>query len=167
VQTIQKVDVPSAFSRRKSWYIYNTLTSFYIVRVNLQLTNTMNRIAIIPGAGKALEIVSAEVHHPGPGEILVKNEAIAIQPLDAKMLLGGYSGAGSLGNYPAVLGTSGAGTVAVVGEGVSEFTVGDRVVFDTRALVKPETNDREGTWQRFVVVSSKTAAKVRTITLTT
>lgn len=113
-----------------------------------------------------MEIVDAEANQPGPGEILVKNEAIAIQPLDAKMLLGGYRGAGGVGKYPAVLGTSGAGTVEVVGEGVSEFTVGERVVFDTRALVKPETNSREGTWQRFVVVSSKTAAKVCTITLT-
>ena len=122
----------------------------------------MNRIAIIPGAGRALDIVDAYINQPGLGEIIIKNEAIAIQPLDAKMLHAGYSGAGGFQNYPAVLGTSGAGTVQAVGEGVTEFAAGDRVVFDTRALAKPETNNREGTWQKFVTVSSKTAAKVRT-----
>ena len=120
----------------------------------------MNRVAVITGAGRALEIVDSDVAQPGPGEVLVKNEAVAIQPLDAKMLHAGYGGAGHMDSYPKVLGTSGAGTIQAVGADVSGITVGDRVVFDTRALVKPEVNSREGTWQRFVIVSSNTVAKV-------
>ncbi|KAJ4288476.1 hypothetical protein N0V90_011712 [Kalmusia sp. IMI 367209] len=112
----------------------------------------MNRVAVIPGPGKALEILKVRANHPGPGEVLVKNEAIAIQPLDAKMLHAGYGGAGAIRDYPAILGTSGAGTVQEVGESVSKLAIGDRVVFDTRALVMPETNNREGTWQESVVI---------------
>ncbi|KAL5388164.1 hypothetical protein DPSP01_003153 [Paraphaeosphaeria sporulosa] len=119
-----------------------------------------NRVAIVPGQGQALEVVDAELSHPGPGEILVRNEAVAVQPLDAKMLHAGYGGAGSIEKYPVILGTAGAGTVQAVGEDVSELAVGDRVVFNTRALVKFETNKREGTWQKFVIVRSQTAAKI-------
>lgn len=119
-----------------------------------------NRAAIVTGPGEALGVIDAELSHPSPGEVLVKNEAVAIQPLDAKMLHAGYGGAGSLAKYPVILGTAGAGIVQAVGEGVSELAVGDRVVFDTRALVKPETNKREGTWQKLVIVRSQTAAKV-------
>lgn len=119
-----------------------------------------NRAAIVPGPGKALEVVDAELSLPGPGEVLVKNEAIAIQPLDAKMLHAGYSGAGSFEKYPVILGTAGAGTVQEIGKDVSGIAIGDRVVFDTRALIKPETNKREGTWQKLVIVRSQTAAKV-------
>lgn len=119
-----------------------------------------NRVTFFHGPGRALEVVDAEVNVPGFGEVLVKNEAIAIQPLDAKMLHGGYSGAGKFDTYPVLLGTSGAGTIEQLGDGVSGLAVGDRVVFDTRAIVKPDTNKREGTWQKLVIVRSRTVAKV-------
>jgi len=76
------------------------------------------------------------------------------------MLLGGYAGAGALQTYPALLGTSGAGTVEELGDDVTGFVVGDRVVFDTRAYVEPDRNRREGTWQKLVIVNARTAAKV-------
>ena len=100
-------------------------------------------------------------NHPGPGQVLVRNHAIAIQPLDAKMLLSGYGGAGAMQSYPALLGSSGAGVVEELGEGVTGLAVGDRVVFDTKALVEPKENLRQGTWQQLVVIDSKTIAKVR------
>ncbi|PSN74226.1 oxidoreductase domain-containing protein [Corynespora cassiicola Philippines] len=118
-----------------------------------------NRAALVPASGKALEIVSVDPVHPGPGEVSVRNHAIAIQPLDAKMLLAGYGGAGSL-DYPAVLGTSGAGVVEEVGENVVGIDVGDRVVFDTRAYVRSDANRTQGTWQQSVIVDASTVAKI-------
>lgn len=147
-------------SDSRNQHLPNTLR--FIVYNHCQ-KNHMNRVAVITGAGSALEIVDRDVSQPGPGEVLVKNEAIAIQPLDAKMLHAGYGGAGRIENYPTVLGTSGAGTIQSVGADVSGIAVGDRVVFDTRSLVKPELNSREGTWQKFVIVSSNTVAKVNTM----
>lgn len=71
-----------------------------------------------------LVVKSAETPRPGPGEILVKIEATALNPLDWKIqALGLY-----IENYPTVLGFDASGTIAQVGEDVpSSFVVGDRV----------------------------------------
>ncbi|KAF2261780.1 GroES-like protein [Lojkania enalia] len=122
--------------------------------------NSENRAAIIPEPGKALEVTTSAVIHPSHGEVLVRNHAIAIQPLDAKMLLAGYGGAGTLQHFPAVLGSSGAGVIEELGQGVTDLDVGDRVVFDTRAYIYGDANRREGTWQQLVVSDAKTVAKI-------
>jgi NADPH:quinone reductase-like Zn-dependent oxidoreductase len=119
-----------------------------------------NRAAILPTKDSRLDVVAVETPTPGPGEILVRNHAVAIQPLDAKMLLKGYDGAGAQ-TYPVVLGSSGAGTIEAVGEYVADLTVGDRVVFDTRAYVDTHVNRREGAWQKLVIAAASTVTKVR------
>jgi NADPH:quinone reductase-like Zn-dependent oxidoreductase len=119
-----------------------------------------NLAAIVPAKGSRLDVVAVETPTPGPGEILVRNYAVAVQPLDAKILLAGYDGAGAPA-YPAVLGSSGAGTVEAIGVYVSGLAVGDRVVFDTRAYVDTDVNRREGAWQKLVIVAANTVAKVR------
>jgi len=119
-----------------------------------------NQAAVIPSKGSHLEVVDVEISRPGTGEVLVRNHAIAIQPLDAKMLLAGYEGAGAQ-SYPALLGSSGAGTIEALGDDVSGLAIGDRVVFDTRAYIKADVNRREGTWQKLVIVNARTVAKVK------
>ena len=57
------------------------------------------------------------------GEILVKVEATALNPLDWKIQAYGLI----VEKYPAILGFDGAGTVVEVGEDVTSFAVGDRV----------------------------------------
>ncbi|KAF2864919.1 chaperonin 10-like protein [Massariosphaeria phaeospora] len=120
--------------------------------------------ALIPSAGDGLEVTEVVAKMPGPGEVLIENHAVAVQPLDVKMLLGGYTGAGPLYNYPVVLGTSGAGVVKVLGKNVKGLDVGDRVVFDTRAYVKSEANLREGTWQKLVTADARTVARIGDVT---
>lgn len=111
------------------------------------------------GAGKPLEVTAVKEHHPGPGQVRISNHAIAIQPLDVKILIGGYGPASQL-NYPAVLGTSGSGVVEELGDQVTGHKVGDRVVFDTNAYVKSNDNLRTGTWQQQVICDAQTIAKV-------
>lgn len=118
-----------------------------------------HRAALLGGPGEALEIVDAEDFHARPGEVVIRNHSIALQPLDAKMLIAGYGPAAHL-TYPAVLGTSGAGIIEAVGEDVQGLAVGDRVVFDTKAYVDLSDNRRTGTWQQLVSCDSKTVAKV-------
>jgi NADPH:quinone reductase-like Zn-dependent oxidoreductase len=120
----------------------------------------MHRAAVMSGPGKGLEVNHVETAHPATGEVLIRSHAIALQPLDAKMLVAGYGPAASL-QYPAVLGTSGAGVIEELGKGVSGLQVGDRVVFDTKAYVKPEENRKQGTWQQLVICDAGTVAKVR------
>ena len=60
---------------------------------------------------------------PGPGELLVEVKATALNPVDWKVHDYGFY----IPKYPAILGSDAAGTVKAVGEGVTDFTIGDRV----------------------------------------
>src|SRR5476651_2800283 len=59
----------------------------------------------------------------GPGEIVVDVHAASVNAADYKVRLGGH---GSL-KFPHILGRDFSGVVATLGEGVSEFAVGDPV----------------------------------------
>ena len=71
------------------------------------------------------EFKLGERHIPtaGKGQLLVKNEATALNPADWKVQRHGYF----IEKYPAVLGFDVAGVVVEVGEGVTGFAKGDRV----------------------------------------
>ncbi|KAF2469792.1 uncharacterized protein BDR25DRAFT_325961 [Lindgomyces ingoldianus] len=71
-----------------------------------------------------------------------------VWPLDAKMFLSGYGGAGPL-SYPVVFGTSGVGTIEELDEGVTGLEVGYRA-----------TQRREGTWQPLVICNAKILARI-------
>jgi NADPH:quinone reductase-like Zn-dependent oxidoreductase len=43
-----------------------------------------NRAAILPARNNRLDVVAMDTPTPGPGEILVRNYAVAIQPLDGQ-----------------------------------------------------------------------------------
>jgi NADPH:quinone reductase-like Zn-dependent oxidoreductase len=71
----------------------------------------------------------------GPGEILVKVAAAAINPVDAKLRAGHLSLFMPL-EFPAQLGGDVSGTVEAVGEGVTSLKVGDRVA----GMINPMRN---------------------------
>ena len=60
---------------------------------------------------------------PGPGEVLVKVEAAALNPMDWMVRAINIM----VPKWPAVIGEDGAGIVEDVGEGVTGFAKGDRV----------------------------------------
>ena len=62
------------------------------------------------------------VPKPGPGEILVKVRAAALNPADWKA----HEGFLSL-TFPAILGADVSGDVEELGEGVTDFKKGDRM----------------------------------------
>jgi NADPH:quinone reductase-like Zn-dependent oxidoreductase len=73
------------------------------------------------------EFVSTEIEKPTPkkGEVLVKIHASGVNPIDNKIRLGLSPYASPV--LPAVLGTDLAGVIEAIGEGVTEFKVGDEV----------------------------------------
>lgn len=73
------------------------------------------------------EFVSSEIEKPAPkkGEVLVKIHASGVNPIDNKIRLGLSPYASPV--LPAVLGTDLAGVIEAVGEGVTDFKVGDEV----------------------------------------
>ncbi|KAJ5595147.1 uncharacterized protein N7459_001355 [Penicillium hispanicum] len=65
----------------------------------------------------------APTYTPEPGEILVKNHAVAINPVDGSL----QAKARWPMNYPTILGQDIAGEVVAVGPSVTRFTPGNRV----------------------------------------
>lgn len=62
---------------------------------------------------------------PQPGDVLLQHEAIGLNFIDVYHRTGLYP----LSGLPAVIGMEGAGRVLRVGEGVTEFSAGDRVAY--------------------------------------
>ncbi|KAH7384408.1 chaperonin 10-like protein [Phaeosphaeria sp. MPI-PUGE-AT-0046c] len=111
-----------------------------------------NSAAFLDAAGAPLRVGPAPLPSPGIGEIVVKNAAVAINPLDCHMQdLGVF-----VQQYPAVFGCDVAGTVHAVGEGVSRFKVGDRVIGHTINLVTGRLQD--GGYANYNVVPADKAA---------
>lgn len=64
-----------------------------------------------------------DMQEPGPGEVLVKIQATALNPVDWKIQELGWV----ITDFPAVLGLDSTGIVKKVGAGVTSVAVGDRV----------------------------------------
>ena len=74
------------------------------------------------------EVLCWEEFDPGPpgtGEVLLRQEAVGLNYIDVYHRTGLYP----LPSLPAIPGLEGAGVVEAIGEGVREFTVGDRVAY--------------------------------------
>jgi len=95
-------------------------------------------------------VATADVPSPGPGEILVKIESTALNPVDWKIQAWGYF----VTDFPAILGSDSAGVVAAVGEGVTSFVVGDRV------LHQGYFTNRLATFQQYTIIYPDIAAKI-------
>lgn len=98
------------------------------------------------------EIGEVPTPKPGPGEVLIKIEASAVNPFDL-ILRQGFMAQYIPLPLPAVLGGDAAGIIAAVGEGVTEVAIGDRVVADFAANGK-------GAHAEFGVVPATSVAKL-------
>ncbi|TPW30195.1 NADP-dependent oxidoreductase [Pararhizobium mangrovi] len=78
------------------------------------------------GDPEVLALEEVEAPEIGPGEVLVAIRAASISPFDCKLRAGDLAAFFTV-SFPQIPGRDAAGVVAAVGDGVSEFTVGDRV----------------------------------------
>jgi len=76
------------------------------------------------GGPEVLETVEIEIPRPGPGEVLVRNQAIGLNFIDTYHRTGLYPV-----KLPSGLGMEGAGEVLEVGDGVTRFSPGDLAVY--------------------------------------
>ena len=79
------------------------------------------------GDRDVLYIADVEVPQPGPGEVLVEVRAASINPGEASIRKG-FLHERWPSTFPSGQGTDLAGVVSAVGEGVSEFAIGDEVL---------------------------------------
>jgi NADPH:quinone reductase-like Zn-dependent oxidoreductase len=78
---------------------------------------------ILPKKFGKLVVDIISVPKPGPGEILVRVHAAALNPVDWKVHKYGLF----IQTFPSILGTDVAGVIEEVGEGVTDLKQGDRV----------------------------------------
>ena len=78
------------------------------------------------GSAKNLKYEDFEDPKPGPGEVLVRVQAVSLNPIDWKMRSGAAKERFPV-EFPAILGRDVAGIVRELGEGVQGFKEGDRV----------------------------------------
>lgn len=74
------------------------------------------------GGPEAIEREPFDAPAPGPGEVLIETEAVGLNFIDTYFRKGLYPGA-----LPLVLGQESVGRIVALGEGVSGFTLGQRV----------------------------------------
>ncbi|KAK2005951.1 alcohol dehydrogenase GroES-like domain-containing protein [Colletotrichum eremochloae] len=114
----------------------------------------MSHLAAVQPEPKALlEVQDVKTPQPGPDELLIKNELIALVPIDAKQTKLALFPS----QYPAIHGTSYGGTVTAVGSDVTGFKVGDKVA---AAKAGGAVGNKYGGFQEYVVSREATASKV-------
>lgn len=98
---------------------------------------------------KEMIVQDAEMPSPAKGELLVEVLAVGLNPVDYKTATGGNPN----WSYPHILGLDVAGTVAAIGEGVTDWNKGDRVVYHGDLTKK-------GGFAEFAVTTAKSVSKI-------
>jgi NADPH:quinone reductase-like Zn-dependent oxidoreductase len=100
---------------------------------------------------KPLEVKEAPYTKPAANELVIKNAAVAINPMDWMLQETGHL-AFTWIKYPFVLGADMAGEVVEVGSEVTRFRAGDRVLAMGCGSDQDRNNAAEGAFQKYAVV---------------
>ncbi|KAK4235061.1 chaperonin 10-like protein [Achaetomium macrosporum] len=116
-----------------------------------------NLAALLPGVGKTLVLEERAIPSPGPDEILIRNRAIALNPIDWKRQAFGIA---VPSDRAIILGSDVAGEVVSVGSNIpsSLFTPGDRVLGSADGMMSG--NPDHAAFQRYTIVSATSASKL-------
>ena len=120
---------------------------------------TANTAAWINARHARLEVGPAPYTRPADDQMVIRNHAVAINPLDWIIQVAGNLAYRWL-KYPAVLGSDVAGEVVEVGQAVTRFRVGDRVLAHAVGTDKDSNSAAEGAFQQYTVVLERMAAPI-------
>ncbi|RFU30791.1 hypothetical protein B7463_g5532, partial [Scytalidium lignicola] len=115
---------------------------------------TDNVVAVLPAIAASLTIETRLIPKPGPGEVLIRNYSIAINPVDWKRQAWGFL----IPSYPVILGSDVSGVVVEVGPSVTAFKPGDRVIGYADSFLSGKNEN--AAFQTYTVASAKTTAKL-------
>lgn len=107
----------------------------------MTLPDTM-KAAVLFGEGDMRLVNNYKVPVPGPGEAVIKVEACAICGTDPKILAHGWPDHPPYGEF--IFGHEYAGTIVHLGEGITEFKIGDRVAVEPHKGCGTCNNCRDG-----------------------
>ena len=126
------------------------IVNLYII---LHLLTMSNLAAFLPAARASFQVNEVDTYHPGPTEILVRNEIIALNAIEYKIAR--YDAIPT--KYPSIIGSTFGGVVHSVGSEVTSPRVGERVVVSKRVGFK---GDQYSAYQRYVVVDDVMVSKI-------
>ncbi len=115
---------------------------------------SMNAVTFTKGGVENLTVESIERPEPRPTEVLVRVDAIGVNPIDWKTRSGGGMYANFDPSSPMVLGWDIAGIVEEVGAGVTRFQKGERV------FGMPRFPDPASAYAEFVVAPSRQLTRI-------
>lgn len=107
---------------------------------------------ILPAPLSEFTLADQPVPSIGAGDVLVRNEAVALNPVDYYLQKTPF-GEQYL-KFPAVIGTDFAGIVVKVGEGVTSLKEGDRI------LANGNWDNARGAFQEYTIAGAKFSSKV-------
>ena len=110
------------------------------------MSKSENLAAVLEEPKSRLKTLVRPTPTPKEGEILVRNYAIAANPVDWKIQELGIF----ITKFPTVLGSDAAGVVTAVGPGVTKFKVGDRVTGFAGVIYSQNPDD--GAWQTYTIL---------------
>ncbi|KAK4500628.1 hypothetical protein PRZ48_008817 [Zasmidium cellare] len=113
-----------------------------------------NQAAWLHGAKQPLKVDDIPMPKAGPGRLVVRNHAVAANPVDWKIQDYGLA----FKSWPNVLGADIAEEVVEVGQGVEGFEVGDRVFAHCVSFLTSDPND--GGFALYTSVPAVGAAKI-------
>ncbi|USP77648.1 GroES-like protein [Curvularia clavata] len=113
-----------------------------------------NQAAWIPEAKGKLVVKEAPMPKAGKGEVVIKNHAVAVNPVDWKVQDYGII----IQKFPNVCGTDVAGEVYEVGEGVTHVKKGDRVIGHAFSLAYQDP--AHGGFQLFTKCNALVVSKI-------
>ena len=106
-----------------------------------------------------LEVGAAPVPTPGDTEVVVRNGAVAVNPIDVIAAVPRWLVLPWL-HYPAVIGSDVAGEVVAVGGAVTQVRVGERVLGHALGVERAHNRPAEGAFQRFTVLQEHMTSRV-------
>ncbi|KAK5138153.1 hypothetical protein LTR08_004848 [Meristemomyces frigidus] len=116
------------------------------------MSTTSNQAAWLDGQGKQLRVAEADMPKASEDEVIIRNYAVAVNPVDWKIQDSGMY----IKQWPVVLGCDVAGEVYEVGSNVKSFKKGDRVISHATSLLSSDSS--QGGFQIYTKGSSKTTA---------
>ncbi|KAM0431317.1 hypothetical protein ACHAPT_005291 [Fusarium lateritium] len=102
------------------------------------------------------EVKPAPVGVPGENQILIRNRAIAINPINYKIQTSSVHKDQIM--YPSILGEDVAGEVVAVGPGVTKFNIGDRVSGLAAGFLT--NKNEEKTFQAYTILRTELSVKI-------
>ncbi|KAL1592220.1 hypothetical protein SLS60_011297 [Paraconiothyrium brasiliense] len=119
-----------------------------------------NSAAWMPGPKQQLQVKEAPYPRAGPGEVVVRNRAVAINPIDWIVQTNGTAMAFGWVKYPFVFGNDVAGEVVLVGEQVNRIKIGDRVTGQAYSVDKAFNNSAYGGFQQYTVLLERNTTTI-------